>query len=98
MARGLLDYFPDALAEVSELSRMANDKHNPGEEMHWSRDKSADHADTIVRHLCERGRMIEGEYPKPVRHSVALAWRALALAQIEIEQARGDGKISRGSK
>lgn len=98
MCTGLLDYFPDALAEVSELSRMANEKHNPGEPVHWSRGKSNDHADCIVRHLLERGGFIEGEYPKAVRHSVALAWRALALAQVEIEAARADGKISRGSR
>lgn len=98
MCTGLLDYFPDALAEVSELSRMANEKHNPGEPLHWSRGKSNDHADCIVRHLLERGDFVEGEYPKAVRHSVALAWRALALAQVEIEAARADGKVSRGSR
>src|ERR1044072_4379828 len=30
MARGLLDYFPDALAEVSKVSFLGNEKHNPG--------------------------------------------------------------------
>jgi len=98
LARGLLDYFPDALSEVSELSRLGNEKHNPGQGMHWARSKSGDEADCIVRHLIERGGFIEGEYSKPVRHSAALAWRALALLQKEIEVDRGDGQISRGSK
>ena len=98
LCRGLLDYFPDALAEVSELSRLGNEKHNPGVPLHWARAKSGDEADCIVRHLIERGGLIEGEYSKPVRHSAALAWRALALLQKEIEADRGDGKISRGSK
>lgn len=51
--QGLLKYFPDALFEVARLSKTANDKHNPGEPLHWSKDKSADHADCIVRHLAD---------------------------------------------
>lgn len=81
LARGLLDYFPDALAEVSNVSWHGNQKHNPGQEMHHSRGKSTDHADCILRHLMERGGF-DGE----IRHSAALAWRALALLQEELEQ------------
>lgn len=88
MARGLLDYFPDALAAVAELSLLANEKHNPGEPMHWTKEKSTDHADCVVRHLVDRGKWIEGEYAKPVRHAAAVAWRALALLQMEIEESR----------
>jgi dATP/dGTP diphosphohydrolase, N-terminal len=89
MAEGLLDYFPDALAAVSNLSFLGNAKHNKDEPLHHARSKSTDHADCIMRHLTERGGfdtiMVDGtEYR--VRHSVALAWRALALAQEEIEQ------------
>ena len=83
MARGLLDYFPLALAAVAELSRVANEQHNPGEPMHWSREKSADHADCIIRHLIDRGRIDSDG----CRHSVKVAWRALALAQLELERA-----------
>jgi hypothetical protein len=79
--RGVLDYFPAALAEVAELSRVGNDKHNPGEDLHWARGKSSDHADCIVRHLMERGRTdTDG-----LSHSVKVAWRALALLQEELE-------------
>src|SRR5690349_13426278 len=81
MARGLLDYFPDALAEVAKVSYLGNEKHNPGEEMHHARGKSMDHADCIIRHLVGRGGF-DGE----VRESAALAWRALALLQEELEQ------------
>ena len=81
MARGLLDYFPDALAEVAKVSYLGNEKHNPGEEMHHARGKSMDHADCILRHLAGRGGW-DGE----IRESAALAWRALALLQEEIEQ------------
>lgn len=81
MARGLLDYFPDALAEVSKVSYLGNEKHNPGQEMHHSRGKSNDHADCIIRHLAGRGGF-DGE----IRESAALVWRGLALLQEELEK------------
>lgn len=83
VARGLLDYFPDACVAVAELSRIGNEQHNPGEPMHWAREKSTDHADCIARHLIERGKFdTDG-----VRHSTKTAWRALALLQTELEAA-----------
>jgi hypothetical protein len=85
---GVIDYFPDALAAVAELSRIGNDKHNPGQPLHWSRDLSNDHADCIGRHLLERGQI---DPDTGVRHSTQLAWRALALLQLEIEAAREEG-------
>lgn len=81
MCTGLVDYFPDALAAVSQASKMGNDKHNPGEPIHWARDKSMDHPDCIMRHLTERGGFDAGG----ARHSAQLAWRALALLQEELE-------------
>ena len=92
MARGLLDYFPDALAEVSKVSYLGNEKHNPGEPMHHSRGKSTDHADCIIRHLAGRGKF-DGD----IRESAALAWRALALLQEELEQEYGL-PLPRGAK
>lgn len=85
--RGCLDYFPDALLAVSELSRIANDKHNPGQPMHWSKGKSNDHADCCVRHLMARGKW-DDTMAEPVRHSTSAAWRALANLQMEIELER----------
>ncbi len=83
MAEGLLYYFPAALAEVARLSKIGNDQHNPGEPMHWARDKSTDHANKIMKHLVDAG-LIDTD---GVRHSVKAAWRALALAEIELEEA-----------
>lgn len=78
---GVLDYFPDAIAAVAECSRVGNEQHNPGQPLHWARDKSTDHADCIGRHLMQRGTVdTDG-----VRHSAKVAWRALALLQSEIE-------------
>jgi hypothetical protein len=92
LARGCLDYFPAALAEVAKLSKAGNDKHNPGEEMHHARGKSSDHADCIVRHLVERGRVDTDGFS----HSVKVAWRALALLQEELEAA--GAPMARGAK
>lgn len=81
---GVLDYFPDALAAVAEVSRIGNDTHNPGQPLHWSRGKSMDHADCLLRHLVERGTVdADGG-----RHSAKVAWRALAILQLEIEAER----------
>lgn len=82
IARGVLDYFPDALAEVALVSKTGNDQHNPGQEMHWAKEKSTDHADCVIRHLAERG----GRDDDGMRHSAKAAWRALANLQIEIEK------------
>lgn len=84
ITRGVLDYFPDAIAAVAEVSRLGNEQHNPGQPLHWAREKSTDHADCIARHLIERGTAdTDG-----ARHSAKLAWRALALLQTEIEEDR----------
>jgi hypothetical protein len=93
LVRGLLDYFPAALAAVAELSRIGNEQHNPGEEMHWAREKSTDEADCVMRHLVDRGAIdTDG-----VRHTTKVAWRALALLQKELEEQEG-APISRASR
>lgn len=90
---GVLAYFPDALAEIARLSKAGNDQHNPGEPMHWAREKSGDHADCVARHLLEHGtKDVDG-----ISHTTKMAWRALALLQLEIE-AEGGLPPSRGSK
>lgn len=85
LATGCVDYFPDALAAVAELSRIGNDQHNPGQPLHWDRAKSTDEADALMRHFIDRGKLDSDG----VRHSAKVAWRALALLQKEIEAARG---------
>ena len=81
IVRGVLDYFPDAVMEVAYCSWVGNEQHNPGEQLHWAKEKSTDEADALVRHLLERGKIDSDG----VRHSAKVAWRALALLQREIE-------------
>jgi hypothetical protein len=85
MADGCLDYFPNALAEVSRISYAGNQKHNPGEPMHWSRGKSTEHRNKIIRHLLDAG----SKDSAGVRHTARLAWRSLALLQEELEREEG---------
>lgn len=84
LARGCFDYFPDALLEVAHVSFVGNEQHNPGEPMHWDKGKSPDHADCLLRHLGDRGTTdTDGLF-----HTAKVAWRALALLQVEIEEGR----------
>jgi hypothetical protein len=94
MHRGLLRYFPAALAEVAQIAQRGNDKHGePGdtELRHW-RGRSADHADCIIRHLMD----LEEDYGQGVGYDedgvpqvAYIAWRALALAQEWLEDVEG---------
>jgi hypothetical protein len=72
---GVLQYFPAAIAALANHSYLGNEKHNPGQPLHWARGKSDDHLDAAGRHLTERD--LRG-----------LAWRALAALQLE-EEAKG---------
>ena len=91
LASGVLDYFTSALIEVAKVSQKGNDQHNKGQKLHWSRGKSADHADTMLRHFLERGTMDSDG----VLHSAKMCWRALAILQEEMESA--GAPMSRGS-
>lgn len=82
---GVLDYFPDAMAALARLSWEGNNQHNPGQPLHWAREKSTDQADTMQRHYLQRGTLdSDGQ-----RHTAKMAWRALAMLQLEIEAEAG---------
>ena len=81
IASGFLDYFPDAVCAIANLSHVGNEQHNPGQPLHWARGKSGDEADTAMRHFLQRGtRDKDG-----VRHTVKACWRMLAVLQKELE-------------
>lgn len=81
MATGLLDYFPNALAEVSKLSYRATAQHHPDAGMHWDRSKSTEHPDKIIRHLADRHTVDD----KGNDHWAMVVWRALAGYQEYLE-------------
>lgn len=82
---GFVRYFPDAMAEVARLSKHGNDKHNPGQPLHWSRNKSTDHLDCVQRHTLEAGTVDDDGF----LHDVKVAWRAMANLQVTLERVRG---------
>jgi len=71
---GVIKYFPHALAAVAKLSKAGNDQHNPGMPLHWDRSKSGDELDAMMRHI------IDEDWD-------AVAWRALAHLEKELEHA-----------
>ena len=79
---GGVDYFRDAWLYISQVSCKGNQKHNPGEPLHWARDKSADEPDAIGRHLCNRDNVDDNE----LLEAGELAWRACADLQKLLEK------------
>jgi len=75
--RGLFLYFPRALAAVAHHSYVGNEKHNPGEPVHWDRSKSTDEVDALLRHI------IDDEW-------VSVTWRALAKLEKVLEAGETD--------
>lgn len=86
---GFQAYFPDAIAEVAKVSWVGNQKHNPGQPLHWAREKSTDQMDAAARHMAD--------YSKGVRLSAEgyvlaqAAWRLLAQLQLDIEKENNNG-------
>lgn len=87
---GCLNYFPAALAGVALISKLGNDKHNPGQPLHHARGKSTDHGDCVLRHLVDVQDLLAADErsaltPKGIQdllnEASSLAWRALALSQ-----------------
>lgn len=76
---GVLKYFPDAIKEVAYTSYIGNEQHNPGEPLHWAKEKSQDEDDAMVRHLMDH-------FDDPMDddtclHLAKVCWRALGNLQ-----------------
>lgn len=86
---GVLQYFPDAINAVARQSWAGNEKHNPGEPLHWAREKSSDHMDCAIRHM-----MTPNEIDPETggTHLVAAAWRILAALQLQ-QEARAEREL-----
>ena len=80
VASGVIAYFPQALCAVAQVSKVGNDQHNPGQPLHWAREKSTDETDALVRHLLD---YLGGEDHDTdgMFHLAKVAWRALALLE-----------------
>ena len=110
---GVLKYAPAALAGVARISKLGNDKHNPGEPLHHARGKSADHADCVLRHAADVADIeahilrnmdndpkvwYQSEDAKALLAEVSqLAWRALMWSQ-ELHERYGGAPLAPGAK
>lgn len=81
--KGVMGYFPDALASVARVSFKGNQKHNPGEPLHWARHKSSDHGDCAARHLMTPNAVDPDSGEIELAHA---AWRILAELQLAEEK------------
>jgi len=79
---GVLNYFPDALMEVSRVSKIGNEQHHKGKPLHWDKSKSMDHLDALTRHLIQANE----DDTDGVSHLAKVAWRALAALQTKLEK------------
>lgn len=96
---GFLDYFPSAVAAVAFVSWAGNQKHNPGQPLHWARGKSTDQEDCIGRHLLERDGFEAIETADAiimVPCAAQAAWRQMASLQLHAES-KG-APIAKGAK
>lgn len=91
---GCLKYFPAALAGIAKISKLGNDKHNPGQPLHHARGKSTDHGDCIIRHLIDTEDLLAARNRGDnlvtkemiITEASQLAWRALAYSQMLQEE------------
>lgn len=80
-------YFPDAyLAEVT-AAVAGNDQHNPGEPLHWAREKSTDHMNKAFRHVWDYGTGVKKD-TDGCWHLAKAIWRLKAQLQLDIEAER----------
>ena len=82
----ITEYFPDALIAEVEVAVAGNEQHNPGEPLHWAREKSTDQLDCAQRHMLDHKkshRDTDGQY-----HLAKAIWRLKAELQLVIEAER----------
>lgn len=79
-------YFPDALLAVAAVCKAGNDQHNPGQPLHWAREKSTEQLDTALRHMMDHGLGTTKDTDN-TWHLAKAAWRILAELQLTIEAA-----------
>jgi hypothetical protein len=84
---GFLMYFPDSCLAVADVSKKGNDQHNPGEPLHWAREKSTDQLNTAQRHMMDHG-MGNLKDTDDTWHLAKAIWRLSAELQLTIERER----------
>lgn len=89
VASGFNRYFPAAVVAIAAWSKAANDKHNPGEPLHWARGKSMDQDDCLARHdldLADAAAHGGDQAAAELEEATCAAWRANARLQLLCER------------
>jgi hypothetical protein len=83
----MFKYFPDAWLEVVRVAVAGNNQHNPGEPLHWAREKSTDQLNTAFRHQFDYGLGTKVD-TDGCYHLAKAIWRLSAQLQLDIEGQR----------
>ena len=86
----LFKYFPLAFLEEVRVAVIGNEQHNPGQPLHWAREKSTDQLNTALRHQFDYAKLkAEGVIvPRDAKGNAVLAqaiWRLKAQLQRDLE-------------
>ena len=88
----MFEYFPDAWLAVVNVAVQGNKQHNPGQKLHWAREKSKDQMNTSWRHQFDYGKGVkmdtDGQY-----HLAKSIWRQMAQLQLDIEADRANEDV-----
>lgn len=80
----MFEYFPKAWLEVVRVAVEGNKQHNPGQKLHWAREKSTDQLNTAFRHLFDYGTGVKKD-TDGVYHLAKAIWRLSAQLQLDVE-------------
>lgn len=84
---GVNQYFPAAIVCMAAWSKFNNNKHNPGEPLHHSRNKSGDHEECVARHNFDiADAQVRKDDLTELEEATAVFWRAGARLQILCER------------
>lgn len=83
----MFGYFPDAWLAVVDVARAGNEQHNPGEPLHWAREKSTDQMNAAFNHVFDYG-LGEKVDTDDCYHLAKAIWRLMAQLQLDIENGR----------
>jgi hypothetical protein len=93
-------YFPLAFLEEVRVSVEGNKQHNPGQRLHWAREKSTDQLNTAMRHLFDyaAAKQAGAICPRDKDGKSVLAqaiWRLKAQLQLDCETERLDTLVTK---
>jgi hypothetical protein len=80
----MFGYFPDAWLAVADVARAGNEQHNPGEPLHWAREKSTDQMNAAFNHVFDYG-LGDKVDTDGCYHLAKAIWRLSAQLQLDIE-------------